>query len=73
MNLDPVDTTSKRMELLEKKTGSASSLYRTRCPKKIVPRLCGCYRGALNSIILVFTQLHRSDFNLEFATLYESI
>ena len=48
------------------------SMY-TGCPKKIVPHLCGHCRGAVYSIISVFTQLHRSSFNLEFGTLYESI
>ena len=41
--------------------------------KKIVPHLCGCSGGAVDSIISVFTQLHKSDFNLELLTLYESI
>ena len=43
------------------------------CPKKIVPRWCGCCGGAIDSIILVFTQLRRSGFNLEFETLHESV
>ena len=34
-------------------------------------RLCGCFGGAIDSIILISTQLHRSSFNLEFETLYE--
>ena len=40
---------------------------------EIVPRLCGCCGGVVNLIISVFTQLHRSGFNLEFETPYESI
>ena len=40
---------------------------------KNVPGLCGCCGGDINSIISSFTQLHRSGFNLEFETLYESI
>ena len=43
------------------------------CPNKIVPRLCGYCVGAVDSIISNFTQLHRSSFNLEFETLFESI
>ena len=39
----------------------------------IVPRLCSYCGGAVDSIISVFTQLHRSGFNLEFETLFESI
>ena len=31
------------------------------------------FGGAVDSIISVFTQLHRSDFNFEFKTLFESI
>ena len=38
-----------------------------------MPRLCGCCGGAVDSIISVFTQLHRSSFNLEFETSYESM
>ena len=45
----------------------------TECPKKIVPRLCGCCEGAVDSVISLFIQLHRSSFNLEFETLFESI
>ena len=45
----------------------------TGCPKIIVPCLCGYCGGAVDSIISVFTQLHRSGFNLEFQTLFESI
>ena len=45
----------------------------TGCPIKVVPRLCGCREGAVDSIIFDFTQLHRSSFNLEFKTLHESI
>ena len=40
---------------------------------KNVTSLCGCCGGAVDLIILVFTQLHRSGFNLEFETLYESV
>ena len=43
------------------------------CPKKIVPRLCSCCGGAVDSIISVFTQLHRTGSNLEFEILLESI
>ena len=39
----------------------------------IVPRLCCCCGGFVDSIIPVFVQLHRSGFNLEFETSYESI
>ena len=41
--------------------------------KTCVPHLCGYCGGAVDSIISVFTQLHRSSLNLEFETLYESI
>ena len=44
-----------------------------RISQKIVPCLCGCCGGAADSIISVFTQLHRSRFNLEFEILFESI
>ena len=40
---------------------------------KFVPRLCGYCGGAVDSITSNFTQLHRSSFNFEFYTLYESI
>ena len=36
-------------------------------------RLCGYCGAAIDSIISVFTQLHRSGFNLEFETLPESM
>ena len=53
---------------------SLEPLSHTRgCPKKIVPRLFFFCGGALDSIISLFTQLHRSGFKLEFETLYESI
>ena len=39
----------------------------------IVPRLYGHCGGAVDSIISIVTQLHRSGFNLEFETLFESI
>ena len=48
----------------------------TRCPKKIVLRLCGYCGGALNpvtSVFAIFTLLHWLNFNLEFETLCESI
>ena len=38
-----------------------------------VPRLCGYCRGAVDSTISVFTRMHRSSFNLEFETSFESI
>ena len=38
-----------------------------------VARLCGYCGGAVDLIIPVFTQLHRSGFNLELKTLFESI
>ena len=42
--------------------------------QKIVSRLCGYCGGAVDSIISLFTQLHRSGFNLfEFETLFESV
>ena len=44
-----------------------------RVSQKIVPRLCGCCAGALDLIMSIFAQLHRSGFNLEFDTLYELI
>ena len=44
----------------------------TGCPKKTVSRLYVCCGGAVDSIISIFTQLHRSSLNLEFETLYES-
>ena len=40
--------------------------WTTGCPKRIVPHLCGYCGEAVDSIILIFTQLHRSGFNLEF-------
>ena len=43
------------------------------CPKIIVPCLCDDCRGAVDSIMSAFTQLHRSGFNLEFETLFGSI
>ena len=45
----------------------------TGCPQKIVRCLYVCFGGAMDSIIFVFTQLHRSGFNLEFETLFESV
>ena len=47
-------------------------LLTTGCPKKIVPRLCGCYGVAVGSIISIFTWCYRSGFKLEFETLHES-
>ena len=41
--------------------------------QKIMPCLCGCCGGAINSIISLFEHLHRLGFNLEFEILYESI
>ena len=38
-----------------------------------MPRLCGYCGEALISVMSTFTQLHRSGFNLEFETLFESI
>ena len=35
--------------------------------------LCGYCGAAVDSVILVFTQLHRLSFNLEFETLFELI
>ena len=49
------------------------SAYTVQGVPKLVPRLCGCYGGAVDSITSVFIQLYRSDFNLEFETLFESI
>ena len=43
------------------------------CPKKLVSRLCDCCGGAVDSSISSFKQLHRSMFNFDFETLYESI
>ena len=40
---------------------------------KIMPNLCGYCEGAVDSIISVFMQMHRSSFNLELQTLFESI
>ena len=45
----------------------------SRFPKNIVPRFCGYCGGAVHSITPIFTQLHRSGFNLKFETLFESI
>ena len=42
-------------------------------PKKNMPLLCGCYGGAVCSVILDSRHLHRSGLDLEFETLYESI
>ena len=42
-----------------------------RCPKIIVPRLCGYCGGAVDSILSVFLQLYKSSFNSEFETLLE--
>ena len=42
-------------------------------PKKIVPCLYGYCGGAVDSIISIFTQLHRSGFNLEFEALFEPL
>ena len=50
-----------------------SSAVNIGCPKIIVLFLCGYRGGVVDSIISVFTQLHRSGFNLEFETLFESI
>ena len=44
-----------------------------RVSEKILLYLCGCCERAVNSIISAFRQLHRSGFNLEFETLFESI
>ena len=41
-------------------------------PSKIVPRLYDC-GGAVDSIISILKQLHRSGLNLGFETLYDSI
>ena len=40
-------------------------------PETSMPRLCGYCGAALDSIISVFAQLHRSGFNLEFETLFD--
>ena len=47
--------------------------FATECPEIIVPCLCGYRGGAVDSIISVFTQLHRSGFNLEFEISFESV
>ena len=39
---------------------------------KIVPFLRGCCGGAVDSVISLSRQLHRSGFNLDFETLYDS-
>ena len=41
-------------------------------PKK-VSCLCSCCGGAVDSILSIYVQLHRSGFNLEFETMFESI
>ena len=41
--------------------------------QKIVPRFFGYCGGAVDTIISVFNKLHRSSFNLEFETSFESI
>ena len=38
-----------------------------------MPHLCGYCGGAVDPIISVFNQLHRSSFNLEFENPFESI
>ena len=38
-----------------------------------VPHLCGYCGGAVDLFILISTQLHRSGFDIEFETLFESI
>ena len=48
-------------------------LFILRGVPKIVLCLCCCCGGAVNSIILVSSQFHRSGFKLEFETLFESI
>ena len=50
-----------------------NKLLHTGCPNKIVACLCGCCGGAVDSIVSVFTQLLRSDFNLDFEFFFESI
>ena len=42
-------------------------------PKNIVSYLHDCCGGAVDSIILVFTQMHRPSYNLKFETMRESI
>ena len=53
--------------------GMKSAYFYTGCPKKIVLRLCGYCGGAVDPIISVFSQSHKSSFNLELETLFESI
>ena len=48
-------------------------LQYTGCPKIIVHGLRGYCGGAVDSITLVITQLHSSNFNLEFKTMRQSI
>ena len=45
----------------------------TGCLKIIVLRFCGYCEGAVDPVALFVTLLHRSGFNLEFKTLFESI
>ena len=45
----------------------------TGCPKIVASRLCGYCGGAVVLTISLLTQLHRSGFNLEIETLFESI
>ena len=44
------------------------STIKYRVSQSIVPRLFGCCGGAVDSIISIFTQLHRSGVVLEFET-----
>ena len=41
--------------------------------ENIAPRLYDCCGGAVGSVNSVFTQLHRSNFDLEFETILESV
>ena len=43
-----------------------------RVPPKIVFRLVGCYGGAIDLIVLIFTQLHRSGLSLVFKAMFKS-
>ena len=52
---------------------SSMSIFLTWGVTKILPRLCGCCGGAVDSIIMAFAQLHRLGFSLEFEALYEPI
>ena len=62
-----------RYEMRKVEEPASFSSYVEGVPKKLYPVLNGYCEGAVDSITLVFTQLHRSRFNLEFEELLEPI